>query len=243
MLVEKSHCGEQELPHRWWSGGWCELLRHLLKQSCDLINVTILHQSSQRCYCVVLSGSPTSWRLTSVLHPLQPTQDGCSNDGRVWGVPVDLIPRGQTGEDQSGEAGHGAKVGAEDRPSSRGATTARQKTHYWNNKIKMCVSVTDGLGENQCDIKHHLWLMNIQVDPGGEVSLHPPVAQLYNSLHLLQQLLILPSILLLLSHEEEEEGFLQREEGWQILHRQLRLGQNAGKTGGSERFTWQLRCF
>lgn len=61
--------------------------------------------------------------------------------------------------------------------------------------------------------------MNIQVDPGGEVSLHPPVAQLYNSLHLLQQLLILPSILLLLSHEEEEEGFLQGEEGWQILHR------------------------
>lgn len=87
-------------------------------------------KSSQLCYCVVFSGSPTSWQLTSVLDPLQPTQDGCSNDGRVWGVQVDLIPRGQTCEDQSGEAGHGAKVGVEDRLSRRGATTARQTTHF-----------------------------------------------------------------------------------------------------------------
>lgn len=61
--------------------------------------------------------------------------------------------------------------------------------------------------------------MNIQVDPGGEVFLHLSLTQLYNSLHLLQQLLILPTVVLLLSHEEEEEGFPQGEEGWQVLHR------------------------
>lgn len=72
------------------------------------------------------------------------------------------------------------------------------------------------------------WLMYVQVDPGGQVSVHVPPSQLYNSFHLLHQRLVLPmpNVVFLLSHKEEEEGFTQGEEGRQVFHRQLRLEQN-----------------
>lgn len=67
--------------------------------------------------------------------------------------------------------------------------------------------------------------MYVQMDPAGQVSLHPPHSQLYHSSHLLHQRLVLPpsDLVLLLSHKEEEEGFTQGEEGRQVFHRQLRL--------------------
>lgn len=67
--------------------------------------------------------------------------------------------------------------------------------------------------------------MYVQVDPAGQVSLHPPPSRLNHSPHLLHQHLVLPppDLVLLLPHKEEEEGFTQGEEGRQVLHRQLRL--------------------
>lgn len=67
--------------------------------------------------------------------------------------------------------------------------------------------------------------MYVQVDPAGQVRLHPPPSQLYHSSHLLHQRLVLPppDLVLFLSHKEEEEGFTQGEEGRQVFHRQLRL--------------------
>lgn len=68
-------------------------------------------------------------------------------------------------------------------------------------------------------------LMYVQMDPAGQVWLHPPPSQLYHSSHLLHQRLVLPlpKFILFLSHKEEQEGFAQGEEGWQVFHRQLRL--------------------
>lgn len=92
--------------------------------------------------------------------------------------------------------------------------------------------------------------MYVQVDPGGQVSVHLPPSQLYNSFHLLHQCLVLPmpNVIFLLSHKEEEEGFTQREEGRQVFHRQLRLKQNIknkedslkSKTRQHYHFLWAL---
>lgn len=62
--------------------------------------------------------------------------------------------------------------------------------------------------------------MNIQVDPGGQIFLHLPLAQLDNSFHLLHKRLILPgcSVVFLLVHKQDEQGFTQGEEGRQIFH-------------------------
>ena len=70
-----------------------------------------------------------------------------------------------------------------------------------------------------------IWPSHLQVDPAGEIWIHPPVSQLHHSSHLLHQRLVLPppDLVLLLSHEKEQEGFAQREEGRQIFHRQFRL--------------------
>lgn len=67
--------------------------------------------------------------------------------------------------------------------------------------------------------------LHVQVDPAGQVLLHPPASRLHHSSHLLHQRLVLPppNLVLLLSHKEEQEGFTQGEEGRQVLHRQLRL--------------------
>lgn len=67
--------------------------------------------------------------------------------------------------------------------------------------------------------------MYVQVDPAGQVWLHPPPSRLYQSSHLLHQSLVLPlpDLILLFAHKEDQEGFTQGEEGRQVLHRQLRL--------------------